>query len=53
MSETRASYAVAFSAMREVKSAVGMDEVFALFFDPLGRGIMNTLLFEILCVLSI
>ena len=39
------SFAAAFSAMREVKSVVGMDEVFALFFDPLGRGMMNTLLY--------
>lgn len=28
-----------FSAIREVKSAVGMDKVFALFLEPLGRSI--------------
>ena len=39
MSATRASLLYYFSAMIESKSVVGMYDVFALFLEPLGRGI--------------
>ena len=56
MSATRASLVDDFSAMREVKSAVGMVDL-TLFLEPLGRGIdvHTTFLFdcEMNAVLSI
>ena len=43
MSAVRLSFAAAFSAMSAAKSVVGI-AVLTLFLEPLGRGMVNTLL---------
>ena len=42
----RLPFAAAFSAMRAAKSVVGI-AVLTLFLEPLGRGMVNTLLYKI------